>query len=194
MSNYTARPFHLVFPVLLFALGAWAFLRPGWELFGLLSWIVGALAVFWIVVSGIWSDRARYNDSLADLLEASSKVDLDKMAALGLKCDDVKESVNVSLFEGSRSRHFDLPASSVKLRSLALGLLNGQPFSEKRWVIDGRLFSASEFRSLRLAMRSRGLIEPVNDKDNRQGFSLTDAGRELLKSLVSSPSPAGEIA
>jgi len=75
---------------------------------------------------------------------------------------------------------------------LASALLEGQPFSEKRWVVDGKLLSSSEFRSLRAVMKEKGLIVPVSDKDNRQGFVLTDAGRDTLQSFCSPTPPLRE--
>jgi len=191
-TNYTSRPWHLVLPLFLFAIGSYAFTREGWLLFGIVCYLVAVVAVGWIVIAGLWAERSRYYDSLASALSASSKTDLDKMAAMGLTSADVPESVHVDLNEGSCSRHFVLPVSPVKLRPLASALLEGQPFSEKRWVVDGKLLSSSEFRSLRAVMKEKGLIVPVSDKDNRQGFVLTDAGRDTLQSFCSPTPPLRE--
>lgn len=185
------KPSHLFYPVLLFAVGAWAMLHDGWFWFGVIMWILGAVATAWIVIGGMWAERAKYYDSVSDVLHEVKDVDLEKMAALGLSSQEIKESVKIDLHEGTRSRHFDLPVSAVKLQPLASGLLNGQPFSERRWA---NLLSASEFRSLRQVMRQRGLIEPVSDKDARQGFVLTAAGRELMANLIPSPPPPREMA
>lgn len=184
------KPIHLIYPVGLFALGAWAMFHPGWVWFGVIMWILGALSTAWLFITGFWSERARYYDSVADALRYAREVDLEKMAALGLSANDVNESIHVDMHEGTRSRHFDLPVSAVKLQPLARGLLNGQPFSERRWA---QLLSASEFRALRTSLRSKGLIQPISDKDTRQGFTLTDAGRELMQSLLPSPTPPMEM-
>jgi predicted transcriptional regulator len=185
------KPIHLIYPVILFALGTWGLSRPGWEWFGIALWILGGIATSWIVMADLIERRARYNDTITDMLNAASKNDLDKLAALGLKSTDVKESVNVNITEGTRSRHFDLPVSAVKLQPLAAGLLNGQPFSERRWA---SLLTASEFRTLRQAMRHKGLIEQVSERDPRQGYTLTQAGRELMTQLLPSPPPGREMA
>jgi len=192
-TNYTSRPWHLVFPLCLFALGSLSFTWNGWMLFGVVCYLVAFVSSGWIVIAGMWCAWSQYYDSVAGVLTASQKSDLDKMAALGLKFnDDFPDRLRVDLYSGHQSRHFALPISPVKLRSLSIALLNGQPFSEKRWVGDGKLLSSSEFRKLSLVMRDERLIVPVSDKDNRQGFMLTDAGRQTLQSFCSPTPPLSD--
>jgi len=193
MYGYNSRPWHLIFPLMLSALGCVALLSDDWYIFSGFCFVFSFASFLWIVIAGLWAERARYYESVADAINASSKVDLDKLAALGLKSDDqLSDKLHIDLYEGHQSRHFDLPVSHVKLRPLAVALLDGQPFSEKRWVIDGKLLSSSEFRSLRAMMKSKGLIQPVSEKDNRQGFALTDAGRQVLRGICSPTPPPGE--
>lgn len=184
------KPVHLFYPSMLFAVGAWSMFYDGWMWFGVVMWIVGAVATGWIAIGGVWSERANYYDSLADVLRQAQGVDLDKMAALGLSTTEVMDRIQVDMYQGTRSQHFSFPLSAVKLKPLAEGLLNGQPFSERRWA---QLLTATEFRSLRSTMLNKGLIQPVSDKDHRQGFMLTDHGRELLKAVISSPPPPMEM-
>jgi hypothetical protein len=94
--------------------------------------------------------------------------------------------VRVDLLEGTRSRHFVLPVSPSKLKPLAVGLLAGRSFSERSW---SNLLTSSEFRNLRSVMREKGLVVPISDLDPRQGFQLTQSGREVLEQLLI-PSPS----
>jgi hypothetical protein len=187
MNEYTARPIHIVYPVALLAIGTRCFLSDDWRVLGVALWVLAGIVTLWIFIAGVMAERSRYWSSVADALEAASKNDINKLAALGFKHDDIPESIHVDMHEGTRSRHYDLPVSTIKLQPLAVGLLNGQPFAERRWAGDGGLFSSDEFRKLRGVMRDRGLIEPVSDKDPRQGYQLTDAGRELMRELLPSP-------
>jgi hypothetical protein len=196
MEGYSAKPIHLVYPLLLFALGAWCLVRTGdaWLWIGFACWGLSLIAAIWIVIAGFWAERSRYYWNVAHALEAASKNDIDKLAALGFSHKDLPAKVHIDLYGDTWSRHFDLPVPAAKLQPLAQGLLNGQPFSERRWVNDSGLFSADEFRRLRGVFRDRELIEPVNEKDNRQGFKLTAAGVEVMQACISSPPPLVEIA
>jgi hypothetical protein len=178
------KPYHLIYAVVLFALGAVALSRDGWVMFGVTLWILGAVTSVWVVVTGFWHERAEYLDSLSDVLHEVKDVDLDKMAALGISKIEPSRKVIVDLHEGTRSRHFDLPVSPVKLQPLARGLLSGRPFSERNW---SELLSSSEFRALRATLKSKGLIVPVSEKDARQGYILTDTGQALMRDLLPSP-------
>lgn len=172
MFDYSSRPWHVIFPLGLFALGSVAVgWGDGWSLFGVFCYIVAVSVTGWIVYAGMCDAYARYVSSLPEKLDDDHPV-------------EPVQNLRVDLYEGSSSRHFDLPVSSVKLQPLAQGLLNGRPFSERTW---SELFSSSEFRALRQALRAKELIEPVSDKDPRQGFRLTPSGRELMTSLLPHP-------
>jgi hypothetical protein len=191
MNDYTSKPIHILFPLGLVLLGSWMLTRGiDWLVWaGAAAWFLAMIVAGWIVIAGFWDAKSRYYNSAANAIEAASKTDIAKLAALGFHDGELPASVHVDMFEGTRSRHYDLPVSAAKLQPLAAALLNGQPFTERRWAGDGGLFSADEFRKLRGVMRDRGLIEPINDKDNRQGFKLTGAGAELMSQLL--PSPTG---
>jgi hypothetical protein len=188
MDGYTSKPIHMLFPFALFVVGAWLIASGSWLPWaGAAAWLVGFFVGAWIVIAGFWDAKSRYYDSAARAIEAAKGTDIAKLAALGFTDSDVPRSIHVDMHEGTRSRHYDLPVSPVKLAPLAAALVNGQPFTERRWAGDGGLFSCDEFRTLRGVMRDRGLIEPINDKDNRQGFKLTAAGHEVMSELLPSP-------
>lgn len=189
MNGYISKPLHMLFPFALVGVGAWLIVQDAnaWRWTGIGAWLLALVSAWWIAIAGIWDARSRYYDSAARAIEAAGKADMAKLAALGFRHDDLPQSIHVDMHEGTRSRHYDLPVSPAKLQPLAAALLNGQPFTERRWAGDGGLFACDEFRTLRGIMRDRGLIEPVNEKDNRQGFKLTDAGAEVMRELLPSP-------
>lgn len=128
-----------------------------------------------------------------------SLTEIERMTGLDLNGDGVVASsaprkdkpVTVIRIENVGGGHYQsrdirLPASENQLRDLADGLAQGRPFSEREWTGAGRPFSSDEFRDLRSAMRRGGLIEFANENEPRQGYALTDDGRELLKHYLSS--------
>ena len=180
------KPYHLFWSVLFFALGVVTVLNETWRIFGYVMWAIGFTVWMWIVIAGLWDARALYLDSLAHVLRYSKDVDIDKMIALELAShpDQLKGKVHVDLHEGYKSTHFDLPVSPAKLQVLASGLLSGRPFAERPWKT---VFSSNEFRTLRGVMKDKGLIVPVSEKDARQGYTLSDAGRKFMRDVLPHP-------
>jgi len=73
----------------------------------------------------------------------------------------------------------NLDVTQEQLVELAQGLLDGIPFTEREWTGRGRPFSSGQggsFRKLRSDWLKQGLLDVVSDKDNRQGFDLTESG------------------
>lgn len=86
-----------------------------------------------------------------------------------------------------RSRMMTFDISQDQLRTLAQGLLNGLPFTERQWTGPGKPFSSGpegSFRPLRSAWLKEGILQVVSDKDNRQGFDFTDEGWAMLEKLA----------
>lgn len=83
-----------------------------------------------------------------------------------------------------RSRKINLAISDETLTTLARGLLTGIPFSERRWAGQGKLLSSPQFRALRSEFLKQGLLEVMNDKDNRQGFDFNAQGWAFLEKVA----------
>lgn len=187
MDAYSPKPLHMIYPVILFALGTWCFRSDDWFVLflGGMLWVLGWVLIGWIIYAGIADHRSRYWDSVAGAVNAVNKSDVEKLASIGFTQKDIESHVSVEMTDQRdgmyNKRYFELPVSSAKLVPLAQGVLNGQPFTRRRW--EG-LLSDSEFRSLHGVMRDRGYIKPISEKDNRQGFTLTDEGRELFQSVL----------
>lgn len=104
-----------------------------------------------------------------------------------IQLDTVKEDGHYEV--GDTSAWINLPCDDEQLYTLAQGLMNGLPFSEKQWTGKGKPFASNEFRALRAEMQKQNLVEYVNDKDPRQGIRLTDAGRAVMEEYARSPTP-----
>jgi hypothetical protein len=91
-------------------------------------------------------------------------------------------------------QRFDLPATAAQMEELAIGLMQqGRQFTNREWTGTSAPFSISEFQQLRRELIRRDLIKMSSDKDARQGYVLTLAGRKMLEQfLPDAPSPTGE--
>lgn len=167
--------------------GAWC-LRQDMRGLGVSLWVLAWVIVVWVVIADIMDRRARYLDSMAEVLNASAKNDADKIAALGFTSQNIPESVKVEIRDNrdgaNNSKYFELPVSPVRLAPVARAVLEGQPFSERRWTGLGGKLSSNEFRRLRDVMRQKKLIEPISEKDPRQGYRLTSSGLDVFRSLI----------
>ena len=107
-----------------------------------------------------------------------------------IQLDTVKEDGHYQV--GDQTDNINLPCDDAQLQTLALGLINGMPFSEKQWTGKDKPFSTNQFRELRDAMKFNGLTEYVNEADPRQGIRLTAAGRAVMEECAS-PLPQPEV-
>lgn len=149
-------------------------------------WLLAWVLIGWMIYAAIADQRSRYWDSVAAAIEASNKSDIEKLAALGFTSQSIEKKISVELNDTrggmNTTKYFDLPVSQVKLVPIARAVLDGQPFTERRWCPG--LLSSDEFRKLRGVMRDRGFVELVSDKDHRQGYALTDDGRKLFEQIA----------
>lgn len=193
LNVWTPKPSSLLFSLVLLGAGAWCF-KSELVALGVCLWVLAWVVVVWVIVADVLDRRARYLDSMADVLNASAKNDITKINALGFTSDDIPENVKVELQDKRdgihTTKYFDLPVHPSKLVPLARAVLDGQTFSERRWSGAGALLSSGEFRALRAVLRDRGMLELVSEADHRQGYKLNDAGRELFASLLPSPPPS----
>jgi hypothetical protein len=155
-----------------------------------------ALAIACISLAVSWWKSYRHWFDLTTI-EHILNTDLDGDGQIG---NAEPEYVHIRLSEVTPDKHYrsndiDLPISEEKLSTLAAGLLMGRPFSEREWAGTGKPFSSPEFRNLRAEMIKRGLVELANEKDTRQGYVLTHAGKSIMEhySPYSSPSPTPDV-
>ena len=156
-----------------------------WFVFGWSGGWKAALAVFgvmpfvsWLYLQRRWlvltAERAIQRDINGDgvLGEPNSKLE---SRVVKVQVNHVKEGGHLQV------DLINLPCTDSQLRALAEGLLAGVPFTEGAWTGIGKPFSQSEFRALRIVMLQRGLLTMRSEKDQRQGFELTEEGRAVME-------------
>lgn len=189
MDTYIPKPWHMLMPLAMFALGTWSMLSSAWRLFGMACFGAGAITAIWIGIAGVLEARINY----LTMVNASADQGMGTMYRAPTDAKEMSVTnikLNTSEDEGSyQLKYIKLPVPEHKLSALAQGLINGMPFSERQWTGLGKPFSSSEFRDLRNEMSKRGLINPVSFKDPRQGYALTAAGRAIMRHYVPSPTP-----
>lgn len=155
-------------------------------------------AVTLATLSWIGTWLARQSRWLMLTAERLTGIDINRDGVVGTEKkepDVIRIQVREIKQDGAYQVHdnIDLPISREQLEALARGLLNGVPFSERKWTAPNNdIFSSNEFRTLRSIMVRRQLIELVNEKDARQGYKLTHQGRSIME-YYASPSPTPDV-
>lgn len=149
---------------------------------GILVWVWQ-----WIKLQGHWFALTA--------VENVMRMDINGDGVIGSTDQDEAEDearvIRIQLIkeDGHISETVDLPCDDDQLSTLAKGLINDLPFSEKFWTGRGKPFSTNQFRTLRDAMMKRGLCEYVNARDPRQGIRLTEEGRGVMQHFALPHSP-----
>jgi|CXWL01.1.fsa_nt_gi hypothetical protein len=170
----------LAFGVLILS---WVFeWSSGWKvalvIFGVMpffSWLF--LQRRWLVLT---AEKVMQRDLNGDGVVESSTSHRTEPRLVKVQVNHIKEggSLQVDLIS--------LPCTDSQLRKLAEGLLNGIPFTEGAWSGGGKPFSVAEIKLLRSVMLARGLLKPRSEKDQRQGFELTEEGRAVMEGSLDS--------
>ena len=168
MNNYEPHPAHYFISSVLFFIGeiarVYAWTVFGWTMYGL--GVLSAMIISHAFVQAInYATRDNY-------IEREPEIEREPII----------EPTTITYTEDASTKIFKLNASTRQLEQLSIGLIvASDPFSEKRWSGRGKPFSVNQFRDLRDEMVRRGLACLVNEKDPRQGYTLTRVGINLLK-------------
>lgn len=166
--------------ITLYLFGAIDLLKP--------SLIVTAIVevLTWLYLQRRWLNLTSFENFIG--------VDLNGDGRIGTPVKEPEQFVirldEITADQHYRSRRIDSVISKEQLAVLARGLLNGISFSERSWTGAGKPLSINEFRGLRSMWLKHGLLEIASDKDNRQGFALTDQGWAVMEKLANSTPPA----
>ncbi|APU89214.1 hypothetical protein Rctr41k_02 [Virus Rctr41k] len=153
-------------------------------------WWGWAVAVGVVTLILMWWRLLNHWFKLTAHLEQLTGLDLNMNGRVDEPEDEPEpQTVKVQLSRVSESgswsgEYFDLPGSLGDLKTLAQGLLDGRPFTEREWTGRGKPYASEAFRSLRRELLRRGLIELASTKDARQGYVLTDEGTAFMLNLV----------
>lgn len=145
-------------------------------------WMWWKLQLHWFALTAVNMMQDFMDDGQ---LNNSNQPEVTEEAPKVIRIQLIKEN-------GHIGETIDLPADRESLGTLARGLLNGMPFSERFWTGRGKPFSTNTFRALKDAMMKRGLCEYISESDPRQGIQLTDAGRAVMETFALPHSPTEE--
>jgi len=141
------------------------------------------VSLAWIVIGGMWSERANYFEKMSDLLHEAKDIDAEKLKALGMF--DTVTKIETS--KDTSTHYYELPARPMQIKILAAGVLSGVQFSRRAWSVKRDTFSQGEWAKLYEYCRVRGLI--VRDG---AGYKPSDEFMQKLGEIVSAPLPHPE--
>jgi hypothetical protein len=158
----------------------------------------GWAAAIGVITWGLtWLQHQRHWLNLTSFEQATG-LDLNRDGVIGRPTQVYAErTIHVRVEEVNsdgawHQRRFDIPATQTQMDELANGiLLQHRSFTQREWTGADMPFSDAEFRELRKELIKREMIKLASDKDPRQGYHLTLAGRKMLEQfLPDAPSPA----
>lgn len=144
------------------------------------AWAVGVVA-FSLV--GLWSWRILLDDwrhkiyGLEDTHQEPAQMDYHP------------EPIRIELASdnGRSMSYIDLPVDVDRLQLLGSGLVEGESFTEARWV--GDAFSRREFVLLRDTMIRRGMAAWVSERDTARGVKITQKGMAIFRYVSNGGTP-----
>jgi hypothetical protein len=148
----------------------------------------------WATISGVtawagmWMQLTRHWFSLTRL-EEWTQTEINQDGMIGAQ-PAPEILVRISENNGQHETRGTLPMSLDQAQTLARGLLDGQPITERRWAGPEKPFSSAGWRTLRDELVRRGMLIAISDRDPRTGFRLTRAGKAAMEALVRDDPPA----
>lgn len=180
-----------LYPVLLFGLGSWALLSPGWEVFGGLMFVLGFVVCIHIIVVSVIREGRYHIEAEERRLEGQRKL-YDKVMqmdgearyafGLGRPPSEVKVTVTKTQVEENEfsQAYHKIPIAPYKLKVIAQAGLNGEGFTVRKWAGDGKLLSRNEWDAAKDKMLELGMVEI----DTTEGTIWTGFGIDVLTQIV----------
>jgi predicted transcriptional regulator len=188
-NRYTAKPFHLWYPLLIMATGTATFMQDGWSVFGIFTFILGAGLGVVIVLAIEWDKVIEYWENINHHVELMNRVkDPDIWYALGYKKPPQSVRVIEDIDHGQgfiQTKIHDMSMSPTIMQAIANAVLSGNPFSENEIVNKRKIISAPKFRVLQKDMEQKQMLKPHNKKRRNQGFALTKKGLDIMYEYAS---------
>lgn len=185
-GTYKAKPYHVAWALFVMAIGTVTFVYDGWAVFGIATFIIGALLGIAIVFSVAWEKRTEYWEtvtSFAQVMIKSNNPDL--WQALGFKnppqqvtIQEVKQADNES---GYQVKFHKVPVSPSVMQLIADTVLH----SGKNDFIESDYGHIPNIRKVRDKLKEQGLISPRNKKNVRLGYTFNKKGLEVLYQYAS---------
>lgn len=184
-----------IYPIFMFALGSWAMLSPGWEVFGGLMFLLGFVVSAHIIIVSVIREGTnqieaedRRLEEQRRLYETVMKMDGETRYAFGLGYTPKEVTVKVdktAIVQNEFSQMWKkLPVAPYKLKVIAQSAINGEGFTVRKWAGDGKLLSRTEWDALLAAMIGLGMIEYVDEEHPTLGTNWTGLGMDVMSQVV----------
>jgi len=178
----------------LFMLGGAAFGYFGWEILGILLWVVGGIISLHVVIVSVVREYRKNIEAQAEKIDkqlefykhVQAMTDEEKhlfgMSYVPQEVTVKKDKTSEVNNEFSQTWK-KLPVAPYKLKVIAQACLNGEGFTIRKWAGEGKLLTDPEWRALHDAMVELGMLEPRGD-DPREGFMWTSFGEDVMSQVV----------
>lgn len=185
-ARYTPYPIHLSYSLLLMGTGTVSMFQNGWIMFGVITFILGALLGLTIIIGMNWDKIIEYWQTINEHIAWMNKVNNPELwYALGYK--QVPQSIQVIEQEDKgqgfiTTRINNLPISPVKMNQLANKVLGSGrlDFTEEEY---GRLIP--NFRQFRKDWITQGKLVQKNKNNKRSGYVLSRKGLQVIYEFAS---------
>lgn len=184
-----------LYPIFMFALGSWALLSPGWEVFGGLLFVLGFVVSIHIILVSVIRE-GRYHIEAEDrrleeqrkLYETVMRMDGEARYAFGLGYvpKEVLVKVDKTAVEQNEFSQIwrKLPIVPYKLKVIAQSAINGEGFTVRKWAGDGKLLSRLEWDAMLESMLELKMIEYVDEEHPTLGTNWTGLGMDVMSQVV----------
>jgi hypothetical protein len=183
--QYVAHPRQIFYGVFIMAVGCATFIRDGWEVFGVVTFILGTLLSITILLAINWDKASNYWNTLDEFAKTMIKSNNpDLWMALGFK--HVPQEVTITERKEDEQGNFSgfkfhrLPVSPATMQMIAdKVLLSGNTdFVESSWNIPN-------FRKIQKELKKEGLLSQKNKSNVRLGYTFNRKGIDTLYQYAS---------
>lgn len=184
LDKYVAHPIHLLWSLLIMAIGVITFTENGY--FGAASFILGGILGISICVSIAWEKSIEYWNTVTEFANVMMKSNNpDLWQALGFKAPPqqviVKEVKEASTDNGWQMKIHRLPVSPATMQLVADTVLH----SGNTDFIESDFAHIPNIRKIRNHLKAEGLLSPKNKKNVRLGYTFNRKGLDTLYQYAS---------
>lgn len=191
LDRYTPHPIHGVWAMLIMAVGVVTFVRDGWMIFGMTSFMLGAALGFATVLSMLWEKSIQYWQAIADVFEKAGRVTdpiarAEILQSMGYKVipnqmitiHEVREETKEHGWQKLTHR---VPVSPTVMQLIADKVL----MSGNTDFIETNFSNIPNFRKVHKELKAKGLLSQKNNKNVRLGYTFNRKGLDTLYEYAS---------
>lgn len=185
-TRYNAKPTHLIYPLLIMAMGTRTLFYDGWAWFGVTSFLLGFLLGLSIIICMNWDRVIEYWDTINEHIKLMTKSNNpDLWYALGYK--QVPQTIEViekqdkggGSFTWKMSQQKISPSKMNEVANKVLGT-GSLEFTEEKY---GKLIP--NFRQFRKDWIADGKLVQKNKKNPKLGYVLSKKGLQVIYQFAS---------